>query len=71
MKFLITGGAGSVGQALTLSLLEKGHSVRVLDKKADELQPWRHNNLELIKGRIEDLSAVKEVIPQCYNDFRF
>jgi UDP-glucose 4-epimerase len=62
MKFLITGGAGSVGKPLTLSLLEKGHSVRVLDKKADELQPSRYKNLELIKGEIEDLSVIKEAV---------
>jgi len=62
MKFLITGGAGSVGKPLTLSLLEKGHSVRVLDKKADEFQPSMYKNLELIKGEIEDLSVIKEAV---------
>ena len=62
MRFLITGGAGSVGQALTLFFLEKGHSVRVLDKKADRLQSLDHRNLELIKGEIEDLSAVSRAV---------
>jgi UDP-glucose 4-epimerase len=62
VKFLITGGAGSVGQSLTLSLLEKGHTIRILDKKADELQPLGNKNLELIKGEVEDLSRVKEAI---------
>ncbi len=62
MKFLITGGAGSVGQALTLSFLEKGHSVRVLDKKADQLQSLEHKNLELIKGEIEDFSVVNGAV---------
>ena len=62
MKFLITGGAGSVGQSLTLSLLEKGHRIRILDKKADELQPLKNKNLELIKGEIEDPSIVKEAV---------
>ena len=62
MKFLITGGAGSVGQVLTRSFLEKGHSVRVLDKKADQLQPLEHENLELIKGEIEDPSVVSRAV---------
>lgn len=62
MKFLITGGAGSVGQALTSSLLEKGHQVRVLDKRADLLQSLEDKNLELIKGKIEDFSVVKEAV---------
>jgi UDP-glucose 4-epimerase len=62
MRFLITGGAGSVGQTLTLSLLEKGHSVRVLDKKADQLRSLERRNLELIKGEIEDLSVVSGAV---------
>ena len=62
MRFLITGGAGSVGQALALFFLEKGHSVRVLDKKADRLQSLDHRNLDLIKGEIEDLSVVSGAV---------
>lgn len=62
MRFLITGGAGSVGQALTLSLLENGHSVRVLDKKADQHQSLEHRNLELIKGETGDLSVVSGAV---------
>jgi len=62
VKFLITGGAGSVGQALTRSLLDKGHSVRVLDKKADPLQSLDHKRFELIKGEIEDPPAVRRAV---------
>jgi len=62
VKFLITGGAGSVGQTLTSSLLQKGHTVRVLDKRADLLQSLGHKNLELIKGEIEDQPTVKEAV---------
>ena len=62
MRFLITGGAGSVGQALTRFLLEKGHSVRVIDKKADQLQSLDHKSFELIKGEIEDPSAVSGAV---------
>jgi UDP-glucose 4-epimerase len=63
MKFLITGGAGSVGQALTSSLLQKGHHVRVLDKNTDILKPsLSHINLELIKGRVEDPRVAKEAV---------
>ena len=60
MRFLITGGAGSVGKALTLSLSERGHYVRVLDKKLQGLQSSKHKNLELIEGRLEDPSLVRE-----------
>ena len=51
-----------MGQALTLSLLEKGHPVRVLDKKADVLHSLGHKNLELIKGEVEDLSVVNGAV---------
>ena len=33
-----------------------------MDKKADELQPSRYKNLELIKGEIEELSVIKEAV---------
>jgi UDP-glucose 4-epimerase len=62
MKFLITGGAGSVGQTLTSSLLDKGHRVRVLDKRADLLQSLGHKSLELIRGEIEDQPTVREAV---------
>jgi UDP-glucose 4-epimerase len=60
MKFLIAGGAGSVGQALTAFFIQKGHEVRVLDKEADRLRSMDPKHLELIKGRIEDPAVVKE-----------
>jgi UDP-glucose 4-epimerase len=62
MKFLIAGGAGSVGQALTAFFIHKGHEVRVLDKEADRLQSVGPEHLELVKGRIEDPAVVKEAI---------
>jgi UDP-glucose 4-epimerase len=58
----MTGGAGSVGQGLTLFFLEKGHTVRILDKKTDQLQSLERRNLELVKGAIEDPSAVREAV---------
>ncbi len=62
MNFLITGGAGSVGRDLTASLLKKGHSVRVLDEHAEAFGPVHDGNLELIRGRLEDLRLVQEAL---------
>ena len=62
MNFLITGGAGSVGRDLTSSLLEKGHKVRVLDKRAEALAPLVDKKMELIQGRLEDSRIVTEVL---------
>ena len=62
MNFLITGGAGSVGRDLTSSLLEKGHKVRVLDKRAEPFAPLVDKKLELIQGRLEDSRLVTEAL---------
>jgi UDP-glucose 4-epimerase len=63
MNFLITGGAGSVGRDLMISLLNKGHRVRVLDRQApipstlfDEAKP------ELVQGALEDAQLVREAV---------
>ena len=57
MNFLITGGAGSVGQDLTASLLEKGHGVKVLDKRA-----VHDKRVESIQGSLEDKGLVQEAL---------
>ena len=59
MNFLITGGAGSVGQDLTASLLEKGHRVRVLDRHAEAFPHLHDKHVELIQGSLEDLPLVQ------------
>ena len=48
-KFLVTGGAGFIGSHIVRFLLEKNHSVRVLDN----FSSGKKENLEKIKGRIE------------------
>lgn len=62
MHFLITGGAGSVGQDLTTLLLDKGQRVRVLDKNAGTFPPPHDKNLELVQGRLEDASLVQNAL---------
>ncbi len=59
MNFLITGGAGSVGRDLTASLLEKGHSVRILDKDAKGFPSLRDKHVEVVQGRLEDWKLVQ------------
>ena len=57
MKFLIAGGAGSVGQALTAFFIQKGHEVRVLDKEADRLQSMGPNTK--IKKRVSEYQVIR------------
>jgi UDP-glucose 4-epimerase len=62
MRFLITGGAGSVGSSLTASLLARGYDVRVLDKLIDPLKALQHPKLELVVGGIEEQEIVTSVM---------
>lgn len=62
MNFLITGGAGSVGRDLTASLLEKGHSVKVLDKKTEAIAPLSDEKLKWVQARLEDAPRVQEAL---------
>ena len=62
MNFLITGGAGSVGRDLTVSLLGKGHRVKVFDRKARTVGSIRDDRLEWIQGQLEDAGLVREAI---------
>ncbi|MDG9884667.1 NAD-dependent epimerase/dehydratase family protein [Pseudomonas putida CSV86] len=65
---LITGGAGFIGSHLCDALLQKGHSVRVLDDlstgKRDNLQ-LGHPGLQLIEGDVADAELVKRAVEGC------
>lgn len=61
-KILITGGAGSCGKYLTSWLLQKGHTVRVLDKDTASLRSVESPNLERIPAGIEDRAAVTSAV---------
>lgn len=67
MKILVTGGAGFIGSHLVDALVERGHSVRVLDSLIQQVHPGgkpRHLNTaaELITGDISDAEAVRAAL---------
>lgn len=70
MKYLVTGGAGFIGSHIVESLLEQGHSVRVLDnfstgkrENLDELtQRFDGRQLEILEGDVRDASRVGEAV---------
>ncbi len=51
-----------MGGHLTLSLLEKGHWVRVLDRDPGLRRMAGNERLELVEGRVEDRSLVEEAV---------
>jgi len=63
--FLVTGGGGFIGSALVRSLLDRGHSVRVLDNFSTGFKRNLHecmNRIELIEGDITDSAACKSAV---------
>lgn len=56
MRILITGGAGFIGSNLALKLIEKGHSIVVLDNMSKQIHGENYEISELynnIKGKVE------------------
>lgn len=70
MKYLVTGGAGFIGSHIVESLLEHGHSVRVLDNfstgKRENLdaltQRFDGKQLEILEGDVRDASRVGDAV---------
>lgn len=65
MKFLLAGGAGSVGRDLTDVPLNAGHAVRVLDARADSVPLSGRENLEVLTGKVEDRSLAAQAVQDC------
>lgn len=56
MRVLITGGAGFIGSHLSLALIERGHTVRVLDNLSKQIHgddPEKSPLLQKIKGKVD------------------
>ncbi len=66
MTVFITGGTGNIGQHVTLALLERGHSVRLLTRTPDRIPAFAAmDNLELVKGDMSDFAAIERAIQGC------
>ncbi|MGR3178531.1 MAG: NAD-dependent epimerase/dehydratase family protein [Candidatus Anammoxibacter sp.] len=69
MKILVTGGAGFVGSHVVDALIEKGHSVRILDNLEAQVHGqeqnspvYLNNEAEFIKGDIRNESDVRNAL---------
>lgn len=66
-KILVTGGAGYIGSVLVRQLLEKGYSVRVLDKflySEEGLKGLERRvpSLEIVRGDVLDISTLLKAV---------
>ena len=65
MRYLVTGGAGFIGSNTVDELVQRGHSVVVLDDlsggKEDNLAEIR-NKITIIKGSITDIEIVRKAM---------
>ena len=67
MKALVTGGAGFIGSNIVKLLVEKGHTVSVLDNLSTgyriNLDPFPSVNL--IEGDVRDADTVTKAVEGC------
>src|SRR6201988_1053817 len=65
MRYLVTGGAGFIGSNTVDELVQRGHSVVVLDDfsggKEENLAEIR-NKITIIKGSITDIEVVRKAM---------
>lgn len=57
-KFLVTGGNGFLGAWLVRTLVERGHSVRVLHRKSSDMSDLENVSYESCIGDVTDLQSV-------------
>ncbi|MBP1572943.1 MAG: NAD(P)-dependent oxidoreductase [Oscillospiraceae bacterium] len=66
MEIFITGGTGNIGQYVTLELLSRGHSIRLLTRTPERIPAFSQmENVKVIKGSILDFDVLKEAVMGC------
>ena len=64
-RLLITGGAGSIGKELAISLARKGYQVKAFDIAQADFSGLNNHGVEVMKGDITDRNSVKKAVKGC------
>jgi len=64
-RLLITGGAGSIGKELAISLARKGYQVKAFDIAQADFSGLNNHGVEVMKGDITDRDSVKTAVKGC------
>ena len=62
MNILITGGAGYIGSHTSLSLIDRGHKVTIIDNLITGNSKLIPKSAEFINSDIADLQKIEDVI---------
>lgn len=65
MKCFVTGASGFIGANLVHELVAQGHQVRALVRPGSDLRGLAGVQCELIKGDVQDRSALREALEGC------
>ncbi len=69
---VVTGGFGTIGFALSKSLLEQGHRVIIVDTKIKKIKNFNFNkfNAFVLKANLNKESEIKKLISLCIKKFK-
>ena len=69
---IVTGGFGTIGFALSKSLLEQGHKVIAVDTKIKKTKNLKFNNLNffVLKANLNKENEIKKLISFCVKKFK-
>jgi uncharacterized protein YbjT (DUF2867 family) len=65
MKILVTGGTGIIGQGVIPALLDAGHSIRILSRKAEEESKQWIGNIEPFAADVSDAASLQNAADDC------